>query len=296
MCDFSTNSDTIDKHWDAHLSLYLLHTSCLVLCLTEIVAYICSSDAIISGFAADLQESSNLSYIAPVLVFCVFVARKLMNEFEEHWGISYIIKTRDFVSLFLISVFLELVIGRIRSGRHMDEDPAVGNPVYFDCGDPDILGSFYTWTCTYQMIQASALKYNALKVTDKLSHDANKDLNANENTHLLNKEDDVHINTIMPSTSLTSQDTENQCIVHQKLDGSVKKKHGSISDKLVKILKKIVEQLLAPPTLGSGLRATVGVVFVNKLSRGITFAPIGLTELFNSGGAIVEINYEMEKQ
>lgn len=56
MCDFSTNSDSIDKRWEAHVSLYLLHTSCLVLCLTEIVAYICSSDAIISGFAADLQE------------------------------------------------------------------------------------------------------------------------------------------------------------------------------------------------------------------------------------------------
>lgn len=125
------------------------------------------------------------------------------------------------------------------------------------------LGSFYTWTCTYQMIQASTLKYNAMKVTDKLSHDANKDLNANENSHLLNKEDDVHINTIMPSSSLTSQDTENQCI------GTVKKKDGTISDKLVQILKKIIEQLLAPPTLGSFAGLIIGAIpFVKNLLIG----------------------------
>lgn len=38
------------------------------------------------------------------------------------------------------------------------------------------------------------------------------------------------------------------------------------------------------------------VVPVKKLSSGVSFAPIGLTEMFNSGGAIVELNYETEKQ
>ncbi|CAH1413737.1 unnamed protein product [Lactuca virosa] len=108
------------------------------------------------------------------------------------------------------------------------------------------LGSFYTWTCTYQMIQASALKYNAIKEIDKFSN------YSDQNTHLLNKQDDDHINTIMPSSSLTSQDTENQCIV--------KKKDGSISDQLVEIIKKIVEQLLAPPTLGSFAGLIIGAI------------------------------------
>lgn len=108
------------------------------------------------------------------------------------------------------------------------------------------LGSFYTWTCTYQMIQASALKYNSKKEIDKFSNDSD------QNTHLLNKQDDDHIDRIMPSSSLTSQDTENQCIV--------KKKVGSISDQLVEIIKKIVEQLLAPPTLGSFAGLIIGAI------------------------------------
>ncbi|KAI3820437.1 hypothetical protein L1987_07984 [Smallanthus sonchifolius] len=38
------------------------------------------------------------------------------------------------------------------------------------------------------------------------------------------------------------------------------------------------------------------VVPISKLSCGVGFAPIGLTEMFNSGGAISELRYEMEKQ
>ncbi|XP_052625291.1 protein PIN-LIKES 7 isoform X1 [Lactuca sativa] len=134
------------------------------------------------------------------------------------------------------------------------------------------LGSFYTWTCTYQMIQASALKYNSKKEIDKFSNDSD------QNTHLLNKQDDDHIDRIMPSSSLTSQDTENQCVSFITLYLSqfkcltkeilsstnflqiVKKKVGSISDQLVEIIKKIVEQLLAPPTLGSFAGLIIGAI------------------------------------
>ncbi|KAK9080715.1 hypothetical protein SSX86_000473 [Deinandra increscens subsp. villosa] len=38
------------------------------------------------------------------------------------------------------------------------------------------------------------------------------------------------------------------------------------------------------------------VVPVSKLSSGVSFAPIGLTKMFNSGGAISELRYNMEKQ
>ncbi|XP_076935176.1 putative galactinol--sucrose galactosyltransferase 1 [Bidens hawaiensis] len=38
------------------------------------------------------------------------------------------------------------------------------------------------------------------------------------------------------------------------------------------------------------------VVPITKLSRGVGFAPIGLTKMFNSGGAISELSYEKEKE
>ncbi|KAI7755746.1 hypothetical protein M8C21_032753, partial [Ambrosia artemisiifolia] len=112
------------------------------------------------------------------------------------------------------------------------------------------LGSFYTWTCTYQMIQGSALRYNALKETGKLSNEANKDLAANQNTRLLNKEYHDHIDQIMPLPNSTNDDTENQCIVYQGSAENEEKKVGSFSDQSVDMLKKILEQLFAPPTLG----------------------------------------------
>ena len=37
------------------------------------------------------------------------------------------------------------------------------------------------------------------------------------------------------------------------------------------------------------------VVPVKKLSGGVTFAPIGLVKMFNSGGAIKELKYEAER-
>lgn len=49
------------------------------------------------------------------------------------------------------------------------------------------------------MVQGSAFKYNAIKETE-------------ENTHLLNREDHDHIDTIMPSSNSTNDDTENQCV------------------------------------------------------------------------------------
>nr|GEY26940.1 probable galactinol--sucrose galactosyltransferase 1 [Tanacetum cinerariifolium] len=49
-------------------------------------------------------------------------------------------------------------------------------------------------------------------------------------------------------------------------------------------------------TLKSRAYEVFTVVPAKKLSGGVSFAPIGLTKMFNSGGAIVELNYEMEKQ
>ncbi|PWA67897.1 seed imbibition 1 [Artemisia annua] len=51
-----------------------------------------------------------------------------------------------------------------------------------------------------------------------------------------------------------------------------------------------------PVTLKSREYEVFTVVPVKKLSSGVSFAPIGLIKMFNSGGAIVELNCEMEKQ
>nr|XP_043640248.1 probable galactinol--sucrose galactosyltransferase 1 isoform X2 [Erigeron canadensis] len=51
-----------------------------------------------------------------------------------------------------------------------------------------------------------------------------------------------------------------------------------------------------PVTLKPRQYEVFTVIPVKKLSSGITFAPIGLTGMFNSGGAIVELKYEEEKQ
>ncbi|XP_076945137.1 protein PIN-LIKES 7-like [Bidens hawaiensis] len=122
------------------------------------------------------------------------------------------------------------------------------------------LGSFYTWTCTYQMIQGSALRYNATKDIMKLPNEANKHLDENQNTRLLNNEYYDQTDTIIPSSNLISDDTENQCIVHKGFEENDEKKDGSFSDRLIEMLKKIFEQLLAPPTLGSFAGLVFGAI------------------------------------
>nr|GEY55900.1 protein PIN-LIKES 7-like [Tanacetum cinerariifolium] len=139
------------------------------------------------------------------------------------------------------------------------------------------LGSFYTWTCTYQMMQVSALRYNAMKKIEKLSNEENKDLDANQNTGPLNKEDHDHIDRIVPLSNLTNDDTENQCIEYQELSGNEEKKE-LFAHQLIEILKKIMEQLLSPPTLGSFAGLVFGAIpWVKRLLIGET-APLRVVQ------------------
>ncbi|KAL3643293.1 flavodoxin-like fold protein [Castilleja foliolosa] len=50
-----------------------------------------------------------------------------------------------------------------------------------------------------------------------------------------------------------------------------------------------------PITLKSREYEVFTVVPVNKMSNDVAFAPIGLTKMFNSGGAVKEVSYETEK-
>lgn len=50
-----------------------------------------------------------------------------------------------------------------------------------------------------------------------------------------------------------------------------------------------------PITLKAKEYEVFTIIPVKETSNGIAFAPIGLTEMFNSGAAIKEVNYEQEK-
>lgn len=50
-----------------------------------------------------------------------------------------------------------------------------------------------------------------------------------------------------------------------------------------------------PITLKAREYEVFTVVPAKEMSNNIAFAPIGLTKMFNSGGAIKELNYEVEK-
>lgn len=114
------------------------------------------------------------------------------------------------------------------------------------------LGSFYIWTYTFQLIKSSSLRYNAMVEAEDTPKEANKDSDANEKSHLLNGESQEYIDVVVPlSNSTNDDDTQIQPSVHQGLVSKDEKKDGSFSSKLIDIFHKVLEELLAPPTLGS---------------------------------------------
>ncbi|XP_059623350.1 protein PIN-LIKES 7-like [Cornus florida] len=118
------------------------------------------------------------------------------------------------------------------------------------------LGAIYIWTYTYQVMRSSALKCKALKATEEVKL-PNKDFDANENTHLLEREDQEHVAIVMPSTKSTEDEAENRTIVHQVSTSKLEKPNASFWDKLKEFLRQILDAILEPPTLGS----IVGFIF-----------------------------------
>ncbi|XP_060190265.1 protein PIN-LIKES 5-like [Lycium barbarum] len=108
------------------------------------------------------------------------------------------------------------------------------------------VGGFYIWTYTYHLIRSSSVKFRAMKAAeeDALKKPNNDLLNANEKSHLL-QDDDLAVTNI--------QDPENQAIIHP----SIKKGEVSSWSKIAGTLNKIVEELLAPPTVA----AIIGLIF-----------------------------------
>ncbi|MFS8034234.1 putative membrane transport protein [Helianthus anomalus] len=109
------------------------------------------------------------------------------------------------------------------------------------------LGCFYIWTYTYQLIKNSAAKYNAMKEAKDLLKEPNKDLDSDEKTKLLNGDG---------KSCSTTADPENQNLVYQQLASKDGKK-GASSSTLIETLQRLLEELLAPPTVG----AIIGFIF-----------------------------------
>ncbi|XP_010489377.1 PREDICTED: protein PIN-LIKES 5 [Camelina sativa] len=91
------------------------------------------------------------------------------------------------------------------------------------------LGGFYIWTYTFRLIKGSAMKIQAMEESEKAAiKSSNNDLEADHKTHLLNAPEDKLV-----------------------------KKGTGFWRKGVNFLHEILEELLAPPTLG----AIIGFIF-----------------------------------
>ena len=88
------------------------------------------------------------------------------------------------------------------------------------------LGGFYIWTYTFRLIKGSAMKVQAIEESEKIAiKSSNSDLEADHKTHLLG----------------APEDKENKVV----------KEETGFWRKGVDFLHEILEELLAPPTLGA---------------------------------------------
>lgn len=112
------------------------------------------------------------------------------------------------------------------------------------------LGAFFIWTYTYQLIRSSSMKFNILKASEEAVMSSNKDLEANEKTQLLNGQ-------VQESAK---EDTKNNAIVYQGSARSQENKQESLWNKFTGAMYQIVQEILAPPTVGTILGFLCGTI------------------------------------
>ncbi|XVF62325.1 hypothetical protein PTKIN_Ptkin08bG0208200 [Pterospermum kingtungense] len=121
------------------------------------------------------------------------------------------------------------------------------------------LGGFYIWTLSYQMVKASAVKFKALEAAEEfVSKEPNKNLDATAECQLLKGEsEDQATVAITVLTTKSVEDPENQEGISQEASQKPKSRKASFWIKVLGFLHQILEELLAPPTLG----AILGFIF-----------------------------------
>lgn len=112
------------------------------------------------------------------------------------------------------------------------------------------LGGLFIWTYTYQLIRSSSMKFDALKESEEAVMSANKDLEANEKTRLLNGQ--VQESAVV--------DANSHVIVYQGSAGNQKNKPESLWNKITGVMYQILEELMAPPTIGMILGFLFGTI------------------------------------
>ncbi|KAK6288321.1 hypothetical protein POUND7_014500 [Theobroma cacao] len=119
------------------------------------------------------------------------------------------------------------------------------------------LGGFYVWTITYQMVKTSAVKFKALEAAEDLaSKEPNKNLDATTESHLLKGKGHQEQVAITAATKSVA-DPEKQLQNVSQETGPNEKGQASFWIKVVRFLHQILEELMAPPTLG----AILGFIF-----------------------------------
>ncbi|XP_074264317.1 protein PIN-LIKES 7-like [Silene latifolia] len=99
------------------------------------------------------------------------------------------------------------------------------------------LGGFFIWTYTYHLVKSSSLKFKALIAAEEEAiKQPNKDLEANENSHLLSGHNRQYAALIQPASP---------------------RKEEPIWRKVVDVFRQILEELMAPPTVA----AVFGLLF-----------------------------------
>ncbi|XP_074369489.1 protein PIN-LIKES 7-like [Apium graveolens] len=112
------------------------------------------------------------------------------------------------------------------------------------------LGGFFIWTYTYQLIRSSSIRFNSLKASEEAITSPNKDLEANEKTKLLNGQ-------VQESAK---EDIVSQAIVPHGPASTQNKKQESLGNKFTGFICQILEELMAPPTIGTILGFLFGTI------------------------------------
>ncbi|XVF16055.1 hypothetical protein REPUB_Repub09cG0208100 [Reevesia pubescens] len=123
------------------------------------------------------------------------------------------------------------------------------------------LGGFYIWTISYQMVKTLAVKFKALEAAEQefISKEANNSLEVTAESQLLKGESEEQLIGITVATK-SAEDPEKQAVLRNvsQLESSTKRKGtASFWVRVVGFLHQILEELMAPPTLG----AILGFIF-----------------------------------
>ncbi|MCL7035207.1 hypothetical protein MKW94_018200 [Papaver nudicaule] len=115
------------------------------------------------------------------------------------------------------------------------------------------VGGLFIWTHTYYLIRTSSLAYKAMQMAkETVPQIPNNEYDSNAESSLLTRENEDQVAVqVVSSTELYNEQNEVLAIVTQTSPGKLGDVKQSPWDKAVGVLHLIIEELFAPPTVGS---------------------------------------------